>query len=113
MTILHHEGKAGIKPSIVSLDASSRMLYARKHFSPVHRLLYFGELLLGASLRSVYSGSGERGRLARAANRRRVALLLGRAPMPFGPPSRYSVRIAGPEQRRNGRPAVGALDAQA
>jgi N-acetylglucosaminyl-diphospho-decaprenol L-rhamnosyltransferase len=112
MTILHHEGKAGIKPSIVSLDASSRMLYARKHFSPVHRRLYFGGLLLGASLRSVYGGSGERGRLVRAANRRRVALLLGRAQTPFGPPSRYPVRIAGPEQRRNGRPAVPAPDAQ-
>jgi N-acetylglucosaminyl-diphospho-decaprenol L-rhamnosyltransferase len=112
MTILHHEGKAGIKPSIVSLDASSRMRYARKHFSPVHRLLYFGSLLLGASLRSIYGGSGDRGRLVRAANRRRLAMLLGRAPAPFGPPSRHSVRIGGPEQRRNGRPAVPAPDSR-
>jgi N-acetylglucosaminyl-diphospho-decaprenol L-rhamnosyltransferase len=110
MTILHHEGKAGIKPSIVSLEASSRMLYARKHFSPVHRLLYFGGLLLGASLRSVYGGSGERGSLVRAANRRRVAMLLGRAPAPFGPPSRYSVRIAGPEQRYAGRRELPVAD---
>ena len=94
MTIIHHEGKAGIKPSIESLNASSRMLYARKHFSPAHRLLYFGAVLLGASLRSVYGGSGERGRRLKAANRRKVATLLGRAPVPFGPPSRYSVRIA-------------------
>jgi N-acetylglucosaminyl-diphospho-decaprenol L-rhamnosyltransferase len=99
MTIIHHEGKAGIKPSIESLNASSRMLYARKHFSPAHRLLYFGAVLLGASLRSVYGGSGERGRLVKAANRRKVATLLGRAPVPFGSPSRYSVRIAGPEKR--------------
>jgi N-acetylglucosaminyl-diphospho-decaprenol L-rhamnosyltransferase len=106
MTILHHEGKAGIKPSIVSLDASSRMLYARKHFSPVHHRLYFGALLLGASLRSVSGGSGEGGRLVRAANRRKLATLLGRAPAPFGPPSRYSVRIAGAEQRQAGRGAV-------
>jgi N-acetylglucosaminyl-diphospho-decaprenol L-rhamnosyltransferase len=112
MTIIHHEGKAGIKPSIVSLEASSRMLYARKYFSPLHRRLYFGALLLGASLRSVYGGSGKRGRLMRAANRRKVATLLGRASAPFGPPSRYSVRIAGPEQRRNGRPAVPAPDAR-
>ena len=94
MTIIHHAGKAGIKPSIESLDASSRMLYARKHFSPAHRLLYFGAMLLGASLRSVYGGSGERGRQLKAANRRKIATLLGRAPVPFGPPSRYSVRIA-------------------
>ena len=94
MTIIHHAEKAGIKPSIESLIASSRMLYARKHFSPAHRLLYFGAVLLGASLRSVYGGSGERGRQLKAANRRKVATLLGRAPVPFGPPSRYSVRIA-------------------
>jgi N-acetylglucosaminyl-diphospho-decaprenol L-rhamnosyltransferase len=103
MTIVHHEGKAGIKPNIESLNASSRMLYARKHFSPAHRLLYFAAVLLGGSLRSVYGGSGERGRLVKAANRRKVATLLGLAPVPFGPPSRYSVRVAGPAQRRNGR----------
>ena len=106
MTILHHDGKAGIKPRIESLGASSRKLYARKHFSPVHRLLYLGAVLLGACLRSVYGGSGERGRLVRAANRRKVATLLGRVPAPFGPPSRYSVHLAGPEQRaKRGVPA--------
>ena len=108
MTIVHHEGKAGIKPSIESLNASSRMFYARKHFSPVHRLLYFGAVLLGAVLRSVYGGSGERGRLVKAANRRKVATLLGRAPAPFGPPSPYSVRIAGAEPRSAGRSEVAA-----
>ena len=110
MTIIHHEGKAGIKPSIESLIASSRMLYARKHFSPAHRLLYFGAVLLGASLRSVYGGSGERGRRLKAANRRKVATLLGRAPVPFGPPSRYSVRIARTEQRSAGRRELPAPD---
>jgi N-acetylglucosaminyl-diphospho-decaprenol L-rhamnosyltransferase len=103
MTILHHDGKAGIKPSIECLGASSRMRYARKHFSPVHRGLYFGAILLGASLRSVYGGSGERGQQLRAANRQKVATLLGRTPPPFGPPSQYSVRIAGPAARQSGR----------
>jgi N-acetylglucosaminyl-diphospho-decaprenol L-rhamnosyltransferase len=110
MTIIHHEGKAGIKPNIESLNAMSRIRYARKHFSPVHRLLHFGAVLLGASLRSVYGGSGERGRLVVAANRRKVATLLGRAPVPFGPSSRYSVRIAGPEQRGVGRRELPASD---
>jgi N-acetylglucosaminyl-diphospho-decaprenol L-rhamnosyltransferase len=112
MTILHHDGKAGIKPSIESLGASSRMRYARKHFSPAHRLLYFGALVLGASVRSVYGGSGERGRLMQVANRRKLATLLGRSQAPFGPPSRYSVRIAGPDQRRAGRKALPASDAR-
>jgi N-acetylglucosaminyl-diphospho-decaprenol L-rhamnosyltransferase len=110
MTILHHDGKAGIKPSIESLSASSRMRYARKHFSPVHRLLYFAALLLGVSLRSVYGGSGERGRVVETANRQALATLLGRKPAPFGPPSRYSVRIAGPEQRHANRPELPAAD---
>jgi N-acetylglucosaminyl-diphospho-decaprenol L-rhamnosyltransferase len=99
MTIVHHEGKAGVKPAIESLLAHTRIVYARKHFSPAHRALYSAAVLLRASLRSVYGGPGERGRLVKAANRRAVATLLGRVPVPHGPPSRFSVRIAGPEQR--------------
>ena len=34
MTILHHDGKAGVKPHIESLGAVTRMLYARKYFCP-------------------------------------------------------------------------------
>ena len=40
MTILHHDGKAGVKPNIVSLGAWTRLAYARKYFSPVHRAAY-------------------------------------------------------------------------
>ncbi|HEV2873690.1 MAG TPA: glycosyltransferase family 2 protein [Thermoleophilaceae bacterium] len=111
MTIVHHEGKAGVKPAIESLLAHTRIVYARKHFSPAHRALYSAAVLLRASLRSVYGGPGERGRLVKAANRRAVATLLGRVPVPHGPPSRFSVRIAGPEQRNAPRrelPAPGA-----
>jgi N-acetylglucosaminyl-diphospho-decaprenol L-rhamnosyltransferase len=100
MTILHHDGKAGVKPSIESLNAYTRIVYARKHFSPVHRAVYFAAVLLRHSLRCVYPGSGEEARLRRGANRRVVATLLGRAPVPHGPPSRFSVRLAGPEERR-------------
>jgi N-acetylglucosaminyl-diphospho-decaprenol L-rhamnosyltransferase len=99
MTIIHHEGKAGVKPGIESLLAHTRIVYARKHFSPSHRALYFTAVLLRALLRSAYGGPGERGRLVKAANRRTVATLLGRAPVPHGPPSRFSVRIAGPQER--------------
>jgi N-acetylglucosaminyl-diphospho-decaprenol L-rhamnosyltransferase len=99
MTILHHEGKAGVKPSIESLSAWTRVAYARKHFSPVHRAAYSGALVLGHSLRSVYAGSGEQGRLRRQASRRAVATLVGRAPVPYGPPSRVSLRTGAPELR--------------
>jgi N-acetylglucosaminyl-diphospho-decaprenol L-rhamnosyltransferase len=100
MTIIHHAGKAGVKPSIESLNSYTRIVYARKHFSPAHRAVYFGAVLLRHVLRSAYAGSGEEGRRRRRANRRVVATLLGRAPVPYGPPSRFSVRIAGPEERQ-------------
>ena len=100
MTIVHHSGKAGVKPSIESLNAYTRIVYARKHFSPAHRALYSGAVLLRHLLRAVYAGSGEKGRRRKDANRQVVATLLGRAPVPHGPPSPFSVRIAAPEQRR-------------
>jgi N-acetylglucosaminyl-diphospho-decaprenol L-rhamnosyltransferase len=99
MTILHHDGKAGVKPSIESLGAWTRLAYARKHFSPVHRAAYGGAVILRHSLRSVYAGRGEQGRLRRQANRRAVATLMGRAPVPYGPPSRVSLRTGGAELR--------------
>ena len=54
MTILHHDGKAGVKPNIESLGASNRIAYARKHFSPVHRAVYSATVLLGHALRSSF-----------------------------------------------------------
>jgi N-acetylglucosaminyl-diphospho-decaprenol L-rhamnosyltransferase len=102
MTILHHDGKAGVKPSIVSLGAWTRVAYARKHFSPVHRVAYSGAVMLGHALRSAYAGRGERGRQVKQANRRAVATLLGRAPVPYGPPSPVSLRT-GAAELRDGR----------
>lgn len=83
MTILHHAGKAGINPDIESLAAHTRMMYARKFFSPGHRLVYGGAVMLRHLLRSVWAGRGESGRLKRTANRRAIATLLGRAPVPY------------------------------
>jgi hypothetical protein len=104
MTILHHEGKAGVKPSIESLDAYNRIFYARKHFSPAHTVLYSGAIFLRHSLRSVYAGSGDLGRRRREANRQVLKTLLGRAPIPHGPPSKIPVRTADPELRDTGHP---------
>jgi GT2 family glycosyltransferase len=103
MTIIHHEGKAGVKPGIESLNAYTRIVYARKHFSPVHRAAYAGAVGLGHAMRSVYAGRGQLGADRRHANRRAISTLLGRAPVPHGPPSRFSVRIASPEQRQANR----------
>ena len=100
MTILHHDGKAGVKPSIDSLDAHSRIKYARKFFSPVHLAAYFGAVMLKLLLRSGYSGRGEIGRLKRAANRRAIATLFGRAPVPYAAiTSPVAVQTAGRSHR--------------
>jgi N-acetylglucosaminyl-diphospho-decaprenol L-rhamnosyltransferase len=82
MTIVHHAFKDGVKPTADILSAHSRMKYARKHFSPGHRAAFGAAVMLRHALRSVYAGGGETGRLKRDANRRAIATLLGRAPVP-------------------------------
>jgi N-acetylglucosaminyl-diphospho-decaprenol L-rhamnosyltransferase len=96
MTIVHHAGKAGVKPNIESLNAYNRIVYARKHFSPAHRGAYRCAVLLRHALRAVWAGSGELGAQRRAANRQVVATLLGRAEVPFGPPATLPVRSRTP-----------------
>jgi GT2 family glycosyltransferase len=101
MTILHHDGKAGVNPRIHSLDAFTRRMYARKYLSPVHRCAYMGSVMLRLLVRSVYAGRGETGKLKREANRRAIATLLGRAPVPFAAiTSEVAVQTARPELRR-------------
>jgi N-acetylglucosaminyl-diphospho-decaprenol L-rhamnosyltransferase len=101
MTILHHDGKAGVNPRIHSLDAYNRRMYARKFLSPAHRAAYIGAIMLKLLVRSIYAGQGETGRLKRAASRRAVATLLGRAPVPFAAiTSEVAVQTARPELRR-------------
>ena len=101
MTILHHDGKAGVNPKIDSLAAYTRMMYARKFFSPAHRAGYLGAVMLRHLLRSAYAGGGEIGRLKRAANRRAIATMIGRAPVPYAAiTSPVSVQTADPELRR-------------
>jgi len=96
MTILHHGAEVGLDPMIESLGAYNRIAYARKHFSPMHRAVYFGAVLLRHWLRFACVGRGELGGRRRAANKAALSTLLGRSPVPHGPPSRFSVR---PRQR--------------
>jgi len=93
MTILHYGVKVGVDPRIESLSAYNRIAYARKHFSPIHRALYFGAVLLGHGLRAFLPGRGDLGTRRRAAHRAALNTLLGRSPVPHGPPSRFSVRL--------------------
>ena len=100
MTILHHVTKDGVKPHIESLGAVTRMMYARKYFSPGHRTLYGAAVMLRYLLRLVYAGSGEQGRQKRAVSREVLATMLGRRPVPFAAITNpTSVAIADPELR--------------
>jgi hypothetical protein len=111
MTILHHATKDGVKPHIESLGVITRMMYARKYLSPMHRLLYAGSMMLGHFLRLMYAGPGERGRLKRAASREVVATVFGRREVPFAQiTSPVSVLTADPELRHEQMTARGDRD---
>jgi GT2 family glycosyltransferase len=100
MTILHHDRKAGVKPHIESLGAVTRLWYGRKYFSPLHRWLYAGAIMLRHLLRMVYAGSGDIGRQKRHASREVVATMFGRRPIPFAEKtSPVSLQTADPELR--------------
>jgi GT2 family glycosyltransferase len=100
MTILHHDKKAGIKPHIEMLGGVTRVMYARKYFSPAHRGVYTCAVMLRHLIRTVCAGSGELGRQRRAASREVVAAMLGRRPVPFAElTSPVAVQAAGPERR--------------
>jgi N-acetylglucosaminyl-diphospho-decaprenol L-rhamnosyltransferase len=100
MTIVHHAFKDGVKPSVDILSAHSRAKYARKHFSPGHRAAFEAAVIVRHLLRAAYAGRGETGRLKRDANRRVIATLLGRGPVPYADrTSPVSVMTADPALR--------------
>jgi N-acetylglucosaminyl-diphospho-decaprenol L-rhamnosyltransferase len=111
MTILHHDRKAGVKPHIESLGAVTRGMYARKYFSPAHRWVYAGAVMLRHLLRVLYAGSGDIGRQKRTASREVVATMLGRREVPFAArTSPVAVQTADPELRHAQLLARGVRD---
>jgi GT2 family glycosyltransferase len=91
MTILHHWEKAGISERMAAQDAFSRVLYARKHFSRLHRGMYLGALAVRYAVRSALGSRSGIAAQRRAANRRAFRILLGRELPPFGPPPGQAV----------------------
>jgi N-acetylglucosaminyl-diphospho-decaprenol L-rhamnosyltransferase len=95
MAIVHHAGKAGIRPRMAAQDAFTRMQLARKHFSPAHRLAYETALALGYFIRAVVpDDESHAGR--RAAGRAALRVLVGIDGPPFGAPPCQAVAIRGP-----------------
>src|ERR1700751_3766415 len=98
MTIVHHAGKAGIRPKIFAQEAYARKQLARKHFGAVHRVTYGSAVGLGYAVRALApEGGGSRvGRptAARAALR----VLLGLDGSPFGEPPRQALPVRTPKR---------------
>jgi GT2 family glycosyltransferase len=86
MTIVHHAGKAGIKPALVAQDVFSRRVYAEKHFTAPQRFVYLGAVAARHALRAALPG-----RERRAASVRALRTLVGREAPPFGAPPRASI----------------------
>lgn len=85
MTVVHHiHGGREVDPRMAAQYAWSRLLYARKHFSPAHRSLYLAALRLRYVLRAAVAMPGAAsGADRRAAARAVLRTLSGRDEPPF------------------------------
>ena len=88
MTILHHAGKAGVKPKMEAQNTYARMQHARKHFGRAHRVAYGAALAARHLMRVAFAprSSGKR-----AANARALQALVGIGSPRFGRPPDTSV----------------------
>jgi hypothetical protein len=87
LTIVHHAGKAGLRPRMVAQDAYTRKQYARKHFSPAYRGLYLAAFGLRYVIRAAGAGAvGGDAAAHREGARLALSTLTGRAEPPFDTP---------------------------
>jgi GT2 family glycosyltransferase len=87
MTIVHHAGKAGIKPRMVAQDAYSRKQYAHKYFGRTHRGLYLSAIGIHHLIRATGAGTAAADRPARREGARlALRTLVGLAEPPFRVP---------------------------
>lgn len=83
LTIVHHTDKAALDVALEAQQAYSRLLYARKHFAPVHRAAYGAAVCLGYVLRVLAPGNPARRAVALA----QLRVHAGLRPPPLGPTS--------------------------
>jgi N-acetylglucosaminyl-diphospho-decaprenol L-rhamnosyltransferase len=123
MTILHHAGKAGVKPRMEAQNAYARMQHARKHFGRSHRVAYATALALRHVARMAPSGGpdaadrqsvgrsslrgrcGGRCRFGRATRRERDLQSLNSDPRDDATLAGSVPRVSLPTSRRCGRAA--------
>lgn len=92
MTIIHHDGKAGVQPRMIAQSTLARKQYAYKHFGPARRAVFLGALALRHLIRA--TGLGPRGAdtaARREGARRALSILSGRAEPPYCPPPATAV----------------------
>jgi N-acetylglucosaminyl-diphospho-decaprenol L-rhamnosyltransferase len=58
MSIVHHWGKAGVRPKMVAQNAYTRRQYARKHFSVPRRAAYMTAVFAGHAIRAAAPARG-------------------------------------------------------
>lgn len=107
MTIVHHAGKAGIKPKLVAQDVYARRVYAEKYFSAPRRYAYLGAVGARHAVRAALSPRGREGARRRAASRLALGTLVGRRRPPFGSPPATSVIPAAAIETAAGERAPG------
>ena len=90
MTIIHHAGKAGIRPRMAAQLAFSRKQYAQHHLGPFSRAAFVWACALGLLIRAISPGGSE-APARRAGARRALGTLLGRVAPPFGTPPSTAV----------------------
>lgn len=100
MTIIHHAGRGGVDPRMEAQNTYSRVQYARKHFSPLHRGAYWLTLVLGSAVRWVLA-VGAADQTGRKVAGRILVTLTGREPPPFGYPPAVAVSSREGERERD------------
>jgi N-acetylglucosaminyl-diphospho-decaprenol L-rhamnosyltransferase len=98
MTILHHGGSARLGPKMAAQDAYTRLQYARKHFSPAHRIAYVAALRIRYVLRLLTPPALPKSRDRRAAALQALRMTLRGAAPPFGAPP--GAAVTSREKRR-------------
>jgi N-acetylglucosaminyl-diphospho-decaprenol L-rhamnosyltransferase len=86
LTIVHHAGRAGLRPRLHAQAAYARRQYAQKHFSPGYAAAYVGAVAAGHAVRALVPGRGAAGDRRRAGARLALRTLVGRARPPFDVP---------------------------
>ena len=92
MTIIHHAGKAGVSSKLLSQDAYARLLYARKHMSPLQAFAFRTALAIRVFIRALASSLRPERAAVRQANLAALRVICGRAGSPFEEPPATSLR---------------------